>query len=207
MFSDIIWDFDGTLFDTYPSIASAFQRALREEGIEESQEEILKKIRISVTHGINYYRDNFRLNVDSFTERYGRYEDETDVTKVFPFPYAGEICREIAYRGGRNYIITHRGKSIYKYLRHHDMLNLFTEVVTEEYGFKRKPDPEAFIYILNKNKINKDSALMIGDRELDLTVAKNAGIKSCLFDVCNCNFRHLADYVIGSIKELEKIIF
>lgn len=207
MFSDIIWDFDGTLFDTYPSIASAFQRALNEEGIEQSQEEILKHIRISVTHGINYYRDNFKLDVESFVDRYERYGNETDVTKVFPFLYAVEICREIVDRGGRNYIITHRDKSIYKYLRHHDMLNLFTEVVTEEYGFKRKPDPESYLYILNKHNISKESALMIGDRELDLTGAKNAGIKSCLFDVCDCNFRHKADYVIESIKELEKIIF
>lgn len=207
MFSDIIWDFDGTLFDTYPSIAGAFQRALKEEGIEQNQEEILKQIRISVTHGINYYRDNYSMNIKSFVDRYVKYEDKTDVTKIFPFPYAREICSEIIDKGRRNYILTHRDKSIFKFLRHHDMLHLFTEVVTEEYGFKRKPDPEAYVYILNKHNINKESALMIGDRELDLTGAKNAGIKSCLFDVCECNFRHLADYVIESMKELEKIIF
>lgn len=207
MFSDIIWDFDGTLFDTYPAITNSFQRALIEEGIEQTEEEILKQVKISVTHGINYYRDNFKINVKSFVDRYNKYEDEVDETKIFPFPYAVEICSEIIDRGGRNYIITHRDKSIYKFLKHHNMISLFTEVVTEEHGFKRKPDPEAYVYLLNKYHIDTKNALMIGDRELDLTGAKNAGIKACLFDVCDCDFRHLADYVIGFMKELEKLIF
>lgn len=207
MFSNIIWDFDGTLFDTYPAIAGAFQKALKDVGINQTEVEILKQVRISMTHGINYYRDNFKMNVESFVERYQKYEDEIDEAKVFPFPYADEICRRIVDREGRNYILTHRSKSIFKFLKHHNMLDLFTEVVTKEHGFKRKPDPEAYIYILNKYDISIESALMVGDRELDLTGAKSAGIKSCLFDVCGCDFRHQADYVIGSMKELEKIIF
>jgi phosphoglycolate phosphatase-like HAD superfamily hydrolase len=32
MFRNIIWDVDGTLFDTYPAIARAFQTALNDLG-------------------------------------------------------------------------------------------------------------------------------------------------------------------------------
>jgi phosphoglycolate phosphatase-like HAD superfamily hydrolase len=32
MFRNIIWDVDGTLFDTYPAIAKAFQVALNDLG-------------------------------------------------------------------------------------------------------------------------------------------------------------------------------
>lgn len=206
MFKDIIWDFDGTLFDTYPAIASAFQKALKEQGIEQTKEEILKQIRISITHGLNYYRDNYGMNVEKFHDRFVKYEDEIDEASIFPFPNAAEICKEIIEKGGCNFILTHRNESIYKFLKHHNMLHLFTEIVTDEHGFKRKPDPEAFIYILNKYNINKNDALMVGDRVLDLMGAKNSGIKSCLFDVCNCDFRQQADYVIGSLKELEDIL-
>jgi HAD superfamily hydrolase (TIGR01549 family) len=160
-----------------------------------------------MTHGINYYRDNFSMNVEKFVDRFTKYEDEIDEANIFPFPYAREICREIIDMGGRNFILTHRGKSIYKFLKHHNMLHLFTEIVTKEHGFKRKPDPEAFIYLVNKYNIGKDNALMVGDRVVDLAGAKNSGIKSCLFDVCNCDFRQQADYVIDSMKELEDILF
>lgn len=207
MFNDIMWDFDGTLFDTYPAIAEAFKKALKESGIEQTEEEILNQVRISMTHAINYYRDNFSIDAKDLAGKYAKHEGEIDVAKVSPFPNAAEICREIVDKGGRNYIITHRGKSIFKFLEHHNMTHLFAEVVTKEFGFRRKPDPEAFEYLLDKFSINKEYALMVGDRELDLTGAKNAGIKSCLFDVCNCDFRDQADYVIGSMKELESVIF
>lgn len=207
MFKDIIWDFDGTLFDTYSAIAGAFRRALMEEGIEQTEEEILKQIRISITHGINYYRDNYSMNVEKFVDRFVKYENRIDETMTFPFPYAAEICRMIIDKGGRNFILTHRGESTYKFLKHHNMFHLFTEIVTEEHGFKRKPDPEAFEYLLNKYNIKKEDALMVGDRMVDLAGAKNSGIKSCLFDICNCDFRQQADYVISSMKVLEDILY
>ncbi|HAX98844.1 MAG TPA: phosphoglycolate phosphatase, partial [Candidatus Atribacteria bacterium] len=40
-YTEYIWDFDGTLFDTYPVMVKAFQRALRELGIEEKPDTLL----------------------------------------------------------------------------------------------------------------------------------------------------------------------
>ncbi|WP_202621575.1 HAD family hydrolase [Anaerocolumna sedimenticola] len=41
MYKHIIWDFDGTLFDTYPVTGIAFQMTLKENGILESLDEII----------------------------------------------------------------------------------------------------------------------------------------------------------------------
>ena len=40
-----IWDFDGTLLDTYPFITLCLKRALADYGYEISQTEILEKIK------------------------------------------------------------------------------------------------------------------------------------------------------------------
>jgi phosphoglycolate phosphatase-like HAD superfamily hydrolase len=109
--------------------------------------------------------------------------------------------------GGRNFIITHRDETISRFINYHEMAELFTEIVMKEHGFKRKPDPEAFTYILEKYNIDKETALAVGDRELDLLAAKNAGIKACLFDMEESDFRDKADYVINFMDELEDIIF
>jgi phosphoglycolate phosphatase-like HAD superfamily hydrolase len=207
MYKDIIWDFDGTLFDTYPSIAWAFKKALAEEGVNQSEEEILKLIKISITHGIEFYRDNFNIDTKGFGERFREYENEIDVGKVLPFPHVKEICSRIVSSGGSNFIVTHRGESIANYLEQHGFSGLFTDIVIKEHGFKRKPDPEAFTYIIEKYDIDKKTALAVGDRELDLLAAKNAGIKACLFDMEESDFGDKADYVINSIEELEDIIF
>lgn len=43
MFKHVIWDFDGTLFDTYPVMAKIFKDLLEKENIEEPIDEIVKK--------------------------------------------------------------------------------------------------------------------------------------------------------------------
>ncbi|HWT26865.1 MAG TPA: HAD hydrolase-like protein [Mobilitalea sp.] len=40
MYKHIIWDFDGTLFDTYPAMGSVFKEMLKEIEIVEDLDEI-----------------------------------------------------------------------------------------------------------------------------------------------------------------------
>jgi len=47
LYKHIIWDFDGTLFDTYPVMGSIFKKMLEEERIVESLDEILKHMKES----------------------------------------------------------------------------------------------------------------------------------------------------------------
>lgn len=48
-YKDIIWDFDGTLADTYPAIVEIIQKVLHSYGIYESDEWILETIRTETT--------------------------------------------------------------------------------------------------------------------------------------------------------------
>ena len=48
MYSHYIWDFDGTLFDSYPQMTRAFQQALSDLGYSHTSNEILS-IWISVS--------------------------------------------------------------------------------------------------------------------------------------------------------------
>ena len=47
---------------------------------------------------------------------------------------------------------------------------------------------------------------MIGDRDLDIEVAHNAGIDACLFDSENFYPELQAEYKISSLNELKEII-
>ena len=58
MYKHIIWDFDGTLFDTYPVMGSIFKRMLEEEGIEESLDGILKYMKLSMSYALHHYKKN-----------------------------------------------------------------------------------------------------------------------------------------------------
>jgi phosphoglycolate phosphatase-like HAD superfamily hydrolase len=205
MYTEIIWDFDGTLFDSYPGMSKAFQSALNELGVEESREEIFKKMKVSLGSAIDYYVKNFKIDGKELKDGYDLNESKLDISNTYPFPYAKEICEHVKLKG-RNFIYTHRDSITIKLLEYHNMTKYFTEIVTREHGLRRKPDPEGFLYIINKYNISKSKALAIGDRELDLLAAENSGVKSCLFDGNCIDNSCRADYEIKSLQELYDIL-
>jgi len=205
LFKNVIWDFDGTLFDSYPGMVYAFKRALGDNGVEVSEDEILKYMKISVTNAINHFKENYTLS-DKFIENFLVYEKNLEADKVLPFPYAKELCLHIKENGGRNFILTHRGNSTLKFLKYHGMMDYFDEIATKHNCFKRKPDPEGFTYFVEKYDISNDTVLAIGDRECDILGAKKANIKACLYNTNSIELNENPDFTIKSLSELFNIL-
>jgi len=113
-----------------------------------------------------------------------------------------EICQLILEKGGENFILTHRGKSVFRLLKFHNMSHYFTDVVTGEDGFKRKPDPEAFLHLIVKHSLDKNETLGIGDRELDIVAGKNSGINTCYLNFDNRPILTNGDFQFKSMEEL-----
>lgn len=206
MFTDIIWDFDGTLFDTYPLMVSAFKRALKDYGIEEKEENILQFMKVSQSDAVSHYLNTYSLD-KGFFKKFKQYEKSTPAEAARPFPYAKEICEEIKRSGRRNFILTHRGNSTLKYLRAYDMENCFEEIITKHNGFKRKPDPEGYLYLLEKYNIDKSNALIVGDRDFEILAGNAAGIKVCLYNTNNVGYKGKPEYVVKFLEELGDIVF
>lgn len=205
MFNDIIWDFDGTLFDTYPAMAAAFKKALADEGCHADKESILNIIKISLGRAIDYYAQ-FITDKDIFVRRFRHYENSFGKEFFPPMPYAMEVCRDIKVSGRRNFIFTHREDTVFKLLNNYDMLDYFSEIVPLDQRFRRKPAPDGFLYIIQKHGLNNGQVLAVGDRELDILAAHNAGIKGCFLDdgIIKCSMD--TDYKIYSLKDLYGII-
>ena len=205
MYTDILWDFDGTLFDTYPGFVDALLQALSDEGIQAGYAEAMSLLRVSVADALDHYARNYRLG-KAFTERFHRYHQAMDRSQVRSFPYAADVIRAIHKSGKRNYLYTHRGYSAMEYLEEHDLIDYFQDCITREDDFPPKPSPEAILYLIDKHKIIKSQALMVGDRKIDILAAENAGIKSCYFHPGAPEECKSADYNIRSLTEVAPII-
>lgn len=203
---DLMWDFDGTLFDTYPWMTKCFKRALQDMGIQEMENEVFRNIKISVKEAVEYYAGEYKIDAGMLAERYRLYQEDMDYETILPFPHALEVCEEVVKLGGRNFLITHRDTSSLRLLKHYKLLGLFSGEVTSEDGLKRKPDPEIFLHAIDKYNIKKDEALAVGDRELDILSAHNAGIKACLFENAPISLSCKPEYIIKSLDELLNII-
>lgn len=176
MIKHIIWDFDGTLFDSYPGMVNAFLRALKKYEIEAEYDEVLKLFLNSEKTAVQYYQNQFLLG-EELTEVYQDEKSHIDLSNMLPFPYAKEVCQRIKEAGRYNYILTHRGSTTYDILRKNGMVELFTEIVTKDNQFARKPDPEAIYYLLDKYQIHPKEAMIVGDREIEILLGQKAKVK------------------------------
>lgn len=200
MFKNYIWDFDGTLFDTYPAMVKAFMNSLSSLGIRSDYDYIYSGMKISVGHITELCRKRYGID-DSFSEIFNAERNKTEAD-IELFPGMKETICSIQARGGRNFLFTHRGYSAIEHTKRCGIYEYFSGFVTNEDGFERKPSPQAILHILKKHELKNSDTVMIGDRDIDLLSGINAGIKSCFFSGGEDKTLDIADYNVKTAAEI-----
>lgn len=174
-----IWDFDGTLFDTYPVIIENLRSALAEYGRDCDPVDAMRRMLVTIPAARNHYADAYGIDREALAEAYGRYHARANEALAAQ-PYAGvrEVLEHICAAGNHNYIFTHR--KVWEtelYLKKYGMEPYFREIVGPETpGFALKPAPDAVLYLMKKYGMHAEDTVMVGDRECDLGSGRSAGI-------------------------------
>ncbi len=206
MYEYVIWDFGGTLFDTYPAAAEVFSRVLEKYEVRASVKEILEKLKESTSKAAQHFMDKYRLH-SGFLEDFYSIENHLEPERQPPFEGAKDTCIQINKNGGSNFLFSHRSNySMTKLLNYYKMLDLFSEIVSADSGFARKPDPQAIMYIIDKYGLERERVITIGDREIDIEAGKRAGIATCLFNPDSSSAPTKADFVVTSLKQVPSVL-
>ena len=207
--SHFIWDFDGTLLDTYPVVIEDIQKALQDFGYHADNKGLMEKLLNTVDFAISYYAQQFNLDKDALYQAYRKYQDISNITRsALPMEGIKETLETIQNRGGANYVFTHRPlDATMAFLQKYDLDKCFTDFVAPQTpGFVRKPAPDSIWYLMKKYGIAKDAAVMIGDRELDLASGENAGIRTVHY-ICKMIPQTFdCDWRIESFAELRDLL-
>lgn len=177
-YAHYIWDFDGMLMDTYPGMTRAMELALLDFGIAPDAQELMALMKISVRKAIEHYPE---ADPALLRKRYTLHEHDL-VTAAQPNPGVQAALEKIAALGGRHYVYTHRGPMTRALLAAAFAHVVFEDIVTGADGFPLKPAPDALNTLCARHGIDKRTALMSGDREVDVLSAHNAGMAGCLYD-------------------------
>ncbi len=180
--TDLFWDFDGTLFDSYPLMSRALSRACASLGLPVAQEEALRLMKVSLDHAVRTLSGRLAVTAEDLYAAYSGSAQETRPDDYPLMPRMAEILPALARDGCRHWLVTHRGRSALEALAAKGLLPLFSGLVTKEDGFPRKPAPDAILHLLRAHGIDPAAACMIGDRPLDVEAGRNAGILGCLYD-------------------------
>ena len=124
--------------------------------------------------------------------------------EAHPFPHVRSILERFQAAGGRNFVFTHRSGSVHDYLAGADLTKYFTDVVSAGTTYARKPAPAGNLHIIETHGLDKARTLAVGDRELDILAAKNAGIHACLFSPEPQETA--ADHRIRELTELDDLV-
>lgn len=200
----IIWDFDGTLFDTYPVMARAFTETMNEAGYPADYREVYDLMKIAISETVKKFQAEYGFGQEVL-DAYRARRIEFELAGARPFPGVEEVLARVIAAGGDNFICTHRGDSIYELLRQGGVEGYFKEITTSAHHFARKPSPEAVQYLLDKHGMDPAETLMIGDRPLDVEAGQNAGTAGCFFDPDGATYAP-AQHQITDIRQLFDVI-
>lgn len=175
-----IFDLDGTLLDTLQDLAAAVNYALRKNGL---QEHSIEDIRRFVGNGVKKLIEravpagtevSIYNNVFSDFRAYYM-EHSLDSTK----PYEGirELLQGLKKRGCRMAVVSNKMMAATQELVTH----FFPEIEVamgenEAAGIQKKPSPDMVLEALKCLGVEAQTAVYVGDSDVDVETAKNAGV-------------------------------
>ena len=176
-----IWDLDGTLLDSYEAILLGIEETFGQFSIPYDKEKVREFIlKFSVQDLLEKVAEKRKLDVEVLNQVRAQNLAEKNAQVVL-MPGAREVLDWADETGIQQFVYTHKGDNAFAILRDLGLESYFTEILTSQSGFARKPSPEAAIYLLDKYQLNPDNTYYIGDRTLDVEFAQNSGIQSINF--------------------------
>ncbi|QVI35972.1 haloacid dehalogenase [Lacticaseibacillus chiayiensis] len=205
MLVNAIWDFDGTLYDSYPGMMKALRSLVLDNGGQIESQELYRQVKkTSIKKFLTDFGSKVGRSVDELEAEYHR-RARVYLHDIHPYPAALSVLTAIKEQGGHNLLLTHRDHSAWDILANDHADTLFLGGVDSDLDLPRKPAPDAIQYLLKRFQLNPAVTAMIGDRSLDVDAGINAGVKTIYFNVDGLNAAPQADFQINHLEEIPRL--
>ena len=204
MYTDFVYDFDGTLSDSYPIFVESFLELLHRHGMEDTAEHVLALLKTTVQQTIEYYP--FHATLEEIADEYRDIRQPMIMERVQPIEGARELLSHVVARGGRNYLYTHSGDFVWTLLERWGIKEYFTDAITKDDGFPSKPAPDALQHLIAKHGLDRARTVMVGDRDIDVDAAHNAGIAGALLDLDGFYRDYPCEHCFATLAQFKALI-
>ena len=176
----VIFDLDGTLLDTTDEIHYIFNKVLTVNNLPLQSKEYYKD---NIGNGIDHlltkilpkdFVGDYKLILSQTKELYSKYLNK----KAKPFDGIYDILDLLGEKNIRIGIVTNKIHTLAE-----RCVGLFFNkynivIIGAEYLYPKKPAPDSALFIANKFNYEPVNILFIGDSQIDICTAKNAGMFS-----------------------------
>lgn len=183
MIRSILFDLDGTLLDTLDDLVNSVNYALRTHHLPERSH---TEIRSFLGNGIrNLMLDAVGrgMSDEAFEpvfQTFRTYYVEHCLDKSKPFAGIIDLLKALQQRGITMAVVSNKLHPAVVELNERFFKEYITSAVGESATVRRKPNPDAVLAALSELGCSKDEAVYVGDSEVDLQTAQNAGMQCML---------------------------
>jgi len=179
----VIFDLDGTLVDTAPDLAAALNAVLLREGrtsvpLDEVRHMVGRGARVLIERAMAASGPPADPNaitemISHFLEHY----DANIATTSRPFASAEAVARRLSVQGHLLGVCTNKPEALsLKLLSELKLRELFPVVLGADSRPYRKPDPRHLLDTIAALGGRKESAVLVGDSETDVSTARAANV-------------------------------
>ena len=206
----VLFDLDGTLVDSLPTIADAMAEAAQMHGLEAAPEAIIPLIGAPMQILVE---ELFGVTVDvanAVNEDYLRLYHSSYILTTPPHAGAHELIDALDDAGLRLAIVTNKRDEGARLMAHiMGWLDRF-EVVHGRDSGAPKPDPEAALAVLRKMNLAPSEAAFVGDTEFDMNCGRDAGLAAVIGIAGSRDEARLraegATHVVRSLEEVGTVL-
>lgn len=181
----IIFDLDGTLLNTLEDLCDCVNYALCKSGM---PQHTLEDVRMMVGNGIGKLIERavpstasesaIREVFDSFCSYY--FEHCTD--KTAPYDGIREMLITLKDAGCVTAVVSNKADFAVKALCEKFFVGILDYAVGERENVRRKPSPDSVFEVIRLSNSRVEDAVYIGDSDVDIQTARNAGIECISVD-------------------------
>lgn len=209
-----VFDMDGTILDTLDDLTDSVNFALSKSGFSKHTREevcsfvgngIRKLIERAVSEGTE------TAVIDKVHSDFTEYYKTHCADKTRPYNGIIELLEKLREAGCKTAVVSNKADYAVQELCRQYFDGLFDAAAGERKGISKKPAPDSVFEILRQLGTEKADAVYIGDSDVDIETAHNAGMDSIIVD---WGFRkreflkeHGAECIVSNTKEIAEIIF
>ena len=178
-YDTLLFDLDGTLFDTLDDLRNSVNHALKSAGFAERSRE---EIRTFVGNGVRNLmlkavpegtsEERFEAVFAEFRAYYALHCRDCSC----PYPQIPALLEALKERGCRMAVISNKSDAEVKRLVEEYARGFFLAAVGDRPGIPRKPAPDAVLRTMEELGGTPERTLYVGDSEVDILTARHAGL-------------------------------
>ena len=179
-YTTVIFDLDGTLLDTLADLADGVNIALRQCGFPEKTTE---EVCMAVGNGVVRLMERvvpdgknnpaFETCLGVFRTEYARISQN----KTCPYEGIPELLSHLDAAGLKLAVVSNKfHNAVVDLVRHYFPIIPVSAGEREADGIRKKPAPDTVLWVMEQFGVTAEVCVYIGDSDVDIETAKNAGM-------------------------------